>query len=181
MHNYGGLISSLRDFKLKLINSELKFDLIKSSNINDNISDKLDFVIHTFPDDIISGSLSLYLFGLITRTPNDIDIVISDKNRYDKYLIGDNYDDKLLIPNRLGVRSFKYKKNFFSKERDYEVDFFEDKNPVFLTLPYNRKLIKIHNPIDVIQLKLDIIKNSGSYTTVARKHRDDLTYILNKI
>ena len=177
MREYGDIVSGLRDLKLKVIDNEVKFSLIKSPI--DSISEKLDFVMDTFPDDVISGSLSLYLLGLITRTPNDIDIVIPDKNRYDKYLIGD-YDDELLIPNRLGVRSFKYKKNFFSKVRDYEVDFFEDKNPVFFALPYNRKLIKIHNPIEVIQFKLDILKNSGSYTTVATKHKDDLTRILQE-
>lgn len=173
MHNYSELISSLRDYKLKVINGDVNFNLSKS--ITNDIYEKLDFIIETFPDDVISGSFSLRLLGLITRTPNDIDIVISNGKRYDKYLVGD-YDEEIFIPNRLGIRSFKYKRNFFSKERDYEVDFFEDKNPVFLTLSYKRKLIKIHNPIEVIQLKLDILKNSGN-TSTSQKHKNDLTVI----
>ena len=39
------------------------------------------------------------------------------------------------------------------------------------------KLIKIHNPVEVIQLKLDIIQNTGSYNSVAVKHSEDLNYI----
>ncbi len=173
MHKYSDLLSGLRDYKLKVINNELKFDLIKSFLL---ISDKLDFIINTFPNDVISGSMSLYLLGLINREPNDIDIIIPDKNRYDNYLVGD-YDDEIFIPNRLGVRSFKYKKNFFTKEKDYEVDFFENKNVIFLEFIYKGKLIKIHNPVEVIQLKLDIIQNTGSYTSVAVKHSEDLNYI----
>ena len=73
-----------RNFKLKCINNEIEFK-ISDSVVNENKS-LLSFITDTFPNDVITGSLALKLLGLISRKSNDVDILIKDKNRYDKYI-----------------------------------------------------------------------------------------------
>ena len=172
------LISEFRDFKLKVLSGEVKFELSKSV-FPDDISEKLDFIINTFPNDIITGSLALYLLGLLTRKSNDIDIIIPDRNRYSKYLQGD-YDDEFSTPNRLGFVTFKYRKNIFNSTKEYEADFFENKEASFLTFTYKKHLIKIHNPLEIMQHKLDIVMNKRALRVTQRKHNEDLTIIFDK-
>jgi len=174
-----------RNFKLKSINNEIEFK-ISDSMIDEN-KELLTFITDTFPNDIITGSLALKLFGLIGRKSNDVDILIKDKNRYDKYII-DNYDDEFTTPNRLGYKPFKYKKGIFSKEVEYNVDFFEDKNVPFLeftinistTFHYNIKKIKIHNPLEIMDYKLGIFANPKVGRATGRKHNEDLTQIFSQ-
>ena len=174
-----------RNFKLKSINNEIEFKILDSM-IDEN-KELLTFITDTFPNDIITGSLALKLFGLISRKSNDIDILIKDKSRYDKYII-DVYDDEFTTPNRLGYKSFKYKKGIFSKEVEYNVDFFEDKNVPFLeftidistTFHSNVKKIKIHNPLEIMDYKLGIFANPNVVLTTGRKHNEDLTQIFSQ-
>jgi hypothetical protein len=174
-----------RNFKLKSINNEIEFK-ISDSMIDEN-KELLTFITDTFPNDIITGSLALKLFGLISRKSNDVDILIKDKNRYDNYII-DGYDDEFTTPNRLGFKSFKYKKGIFSKEVEYNVDFFEDKNVSFLeftidistTFHSNIKKIKIHNPLEIMDYKLGIFANPKVGRTTGRKHNEDLTQIFSQ-
>jgi hypothetical protein len=174
-----------RNFKLKSINNEIEFK-ISDSMIDEN-KELLTFITDTFPNDIITGSLALKLFGLIGRKSNDVDILIKDKNRYDKYII-DNYDDEFTTPNRLGYKPFKYKKGIFSKEVEYNVDFFEDKNVPFLeftidistTFHSNIKKIKIHNPLEIMDYKLGIFANPKVGRATGRKHNEDLTQIFGQ-
>jgi len=174
-----------RNFKLKSINNEIEFK-ISDSMIDEN-KELLTFITDTFPNDIITGSLALKLFGLIGRKSNDVDILIKDKNRYDKYII-DNYDDEFTTPNRLGYKPFKYKKGIFSKEVEYNVDFFEDKNVPFLeftidistTFHSNIKKIKIHNPLEIMDYKLGIFANPKVSRATGRKHNEDLTQIFSQ-
>jgi len=174
-----------RNFKLKSINNEVEFK-ISDSMIDEN-KELLTFITDTFPNDIITGSLALKLFGLIGRKSNDVDILIKDKNRYDKYII-DNYDDEFTTPNRLGYKPFKYKKGIFSKEVEYNVDFFEDKNVPFLeftidistTFHSNIKKIKIHNPLEIMDYKLGIFANPKVGRATGRKHNEDLTQIFSQ-
>ena len=164
-----------RNFKLKSINNEIEFKI--SDSVVDENKELLTFITDTFPNDIITGSLALKLFGLISRKSNDVDILIKDKNRYDKYII-DNYDDEFTTPNRLGYKPFKYKKGIFSKEVEYNVDFFEDKNVPFLEFTIdistafhsNIKKIKIHNPLEIIDYKLGIFANPKVGRATGRKH-----------
>jgi hypothetical protein len=174
-----------RNFKLKSINNEIDFKILDSM-IDEN-KELLTFITDTFPNDIITGSLALKLFGLIGRKSNDVDILIKDKNRYDKYII-DNYDDEFTTPNRLGYKPFKYKKGIFSKEVEYNVDFFEDKNVPFLeftidistTFHSNIKKIKIHNPLEIMDYKLGIFANPKVGRATGRKHNEDLTQIFSQ-
>jgi len=174
-----------RNFKLKSINNEIEFKI--SDSVVDENKELLSFITDTFPNDIITGSLALKLFGLISRKSNDIDILIKDKNRYDKY-ITDTYDDEFTTPNRLGYKPFKYKKGIFTKEVEYNVDFFEDKNVPFLefdidistTFHSNIKKIKIHNPLEIMDYKLGIFANPKVGRATGRKHNEDLTQIFSQ-
>ena len=174
-----------RNFKLKSINNEIEFKI--SDSVVDENKELLTFITDNFPNDIITGSLALKLFGLISRKSNDIDILIKDKNRYDNYII-DGYDDEFTTPNRLGFKSFKYKKGIFSKEVEYNVDFFEDKNVTFLeftidistTFHSNIKKIKIHNPLEIMDYKLGIFANPKVGRATGRKHNEDLTQIFSQ-
>jgi hypothetical protein len=174
-----------RNFKLKSINNEIDFKILDSM-IDEN-KELLTFITDTFPNDIITGSLALKLFGLISRKSNDVDILIKDKSRYDRYIL-DGYDDEFTTPNRLGYKSFKYKKGIFSKEVEYNVDFFEDKNVPFLeftidistTFHSNIKKIKIHNPLEIMDYKLGIFANPKVGRATGRKHNEDLTQIFSQ-
>jgi hypothetical protein len=182
-----------RSFKLKCINNEIEFK-ISDSVVNENKS-LLSFITDTFPNDVITGSLALKLLGLISRKSNDIDILIKDRNRYDRYII-DGYDDEFTTPNRLGYKSFKYKKRLigteksklFPKYKEYTVDFFEDKNVNFLEftidistiLHSNIKKIKIHNPLEIMDYKLAIFASPKVVRTTGIKHNEDLTTIFGQ-
>ena len=152
------LNTEFRNYKLKCLNNEIEFKISKSV-VKEN-KDLLVFITDNFPNDIITGSLGLKLLGLLSRKNNDIDILIKDKNRYDRYIL-DGYDDEFTTPNRLGYKSFKYKKGIFTKQKEYEVDFFEDKDVPFLEFDINIgtsfnsnvKKIKIHNPLEIINYK----------------------------
>jgi hypothetical protein len=179
------LKTEFRDYKLKVLNGEINFtpsdkDLNKNKDLLQFISDKL-------PNDIISGSLALSIFGLINRDTNDIDILIEDKDRYTKYN-KDGYDDvEFSTPNRLGYREIKYQKPAVGiekiriirrKEEIYTVDFFHnDNNSSFITINFNGKQLKIHNPLEIIDYKLNMAINSKVYRPTRSKHNEDLTRI----
>ena len=179
------LKAEFRNYKLKSINNEINFK-ISESVVKEN-KDLLAFLTDNFPSDIITGSLALKLLGLLSRKNNDIDILIKDKNRYDRYIL-DGYDDEFTTPNRLGYKPFKHKKGIFSKEVEYNVDFFEDKNVPFLeftidistTFNSNIKKIKIHNPLEIMNFKLGIFANPKVARATGRKHNEDLTQIFGQ-
>ena len=179
------LKAEFRNYKLKSINNEINFK-ISESVVKEN-KDLLAFLTDNFPSDIITGSLALKLLGLLSRKNNDIDILIKDKNRYDRYIL-DGYDDEFTTPNRLGYKPFKHKKGIFSKEVEYNVDFFEDKNVNFLeftidistTFNSNIKKIKIHNPLEIMNFKLGIFANPKVARATGRKHNEDLTQIFGQ-
>jgi hypothetical protein len=179
------LKAEFRNFKLKSISNEINFN-ISETVIKEN-KDLLNFLTDNFPNDVITGSLALKLLGLLSRKSNDIDILIKDKNRYDRYIL-DGYDDEFTTPNRLGYKPFKHKKGIFSKEVEYNVDFFEDKNVPFLeftidistTFNSNIKKIKIHNPLEIMNFKLGIFANPKVARATGRKHNEDLTQIFGQ-
>lgn len=148
--NNSELKSEFRDLKLKVINNEVKLSI--SDDRIEVLSDKLEFIQNTFPNDIISGSLALKLFGLLNRDHNDIDILIKDKGRYSDY-------------------SFKYKKGFLSRTIKYDVDFFHDIDSSYTECKFNGKILKIHNPLEVINYKINMIMGSNDSN---HKHRNDL-------
>lgn len=163
--------SDLRDLKIGILNGDKKFE-IKQEGIEKNLK-VLDFISEVFPGDIITGSLCLSLYGLINRNLNDIDLIIKDENRFTDY-VKDLYGyEKKILDNRLGYKSFTFKKSFFSKRRNYKVDFFKQVDDIKTDyLIHNGVKIKIDRPVNVISHKM----NMNSH-----KHRADLYRIFNKL
>jgi hypothetical protein len=172
------LQTEFRDYKLKVINSEINFT--PSEKALDKHKDLLYFISDELPDDIISGSLALNIFGLIYRDTNDIDIIIKDKNRYPKY-VKDGYDDvEFSTPNRLGYVEFKHKRGIFTSEKEYKVDFFHNESASFIEVDFNGKKLKVHNPLEIMDYKLNMAINSKVYSSTSRKHNEDLTRIFGQ-
>lgn len=183
------LQTEFRDYKLKVLNGEINFT--PSERALNKHKDLLQFISDELPNDIISGSLSLNIFGLIYRDTNDIDVLIDDKDRYPKY-IKDGYDDvEFSTPNRLGYREIKYQKPSVGieklriirrKEEIYKVDFFyNDNNSSFIIIDFNGKKLKVHNPLEVMDYKLNMAINTSVYSTTSRKHNEDLTRIFGQM
>jgi hypothetical protein len=171
------LISEMRDYKLKLINDEIKFDLSLKSV--EKFKKELSFLTDSLPNDIISGSMALNLLGLLSRKTKDIDILIEDKERFTGYNNG-YYDDEFQTPNRLGFKEFKWKRNFLTKEVTFDVDFFEKGESTFIFFQFENFQLKIHNPVEIMQYKLDMVLSPKSDRYVKRKHNEDLTRIFGK-
>ena len=168
-----------RSFKLKYINNEIEFK-ISDSVVNEN-KNLLSFITDTFPNYVITGSLALKLLGLISRESNDIDILIKDKSRYDKYIIGD-YDDEFTTPNRLGYKSFRYKKTcligteklqLFPKYKEYTVD---------LSQLENKEIKKelFTSRTNEFSFTLAIFANTKVVKATGIKHNEDLTTIFGQ-
>lgn len=173
------LKTEFRDYKLKVLNGEISFT--PSAKALDKHKDLLQFISDKLPNDIISGSLSLNIFGLIYRDTNDIDMLIDDEGRYSDYL-KDGYDDDFSTPNRLGYVDFKYKRGIFTSEKKYKVDFFHnDNNSSFITIDFNGKQLKVHNPLEVMDYKLNMAINTKVYSSTSRKHNEDLTQIFGQM
>ncbi len=174
----------IRKLKFKLLMGDLDFEL------DDSICRKnlhiIDFIIKNVPHKfILSGSLSLKLFGLIDREINDIDLIIDDVNsdKFD-YDNGSYNDDN--FDNRLGYVSFKetgYFSSIFSKipKKGYVFDFFSmtNKNRYDEYNIFGRKIL-ISNPIEVIGHKLNMI-DPGTYYLPRRKNYDDISHIFTKL
>jgi hypothetical protein len=173
------LQTEFRDYKLKVINSEINFT--PSAKALDKHKDLLYFISDKLPDDIISGSLALNIFGLIYRDTNDIDIIIKDKSRYPKYVKDGYDDDEFSTPNRLGYVEFKHKRGIFTSEKEYKVDFFHNEGASFIEVDFNGKKLKVHNPLEVMDYKLNMALNSKVYSSTSRKHNEDLTQIFGQM
>jgi len=174
------LQTEFRDYKLKVLSGEINFK--PSVNALEKHKDLLYFISDNLPNDIISGSLALNILGLIYRPTNDIDILIDDKNRYPKYLKDGYDDDEFSTPNRLGYRDFKYKRGIFTKEKEYKVDFFHNDNGAsFITIDFEGKQFKIHNPLEIMDYKLNMAINTKVYSVTSRKHNEDLTQIFGQM
>jgi hypothetical protein len=172
------LQTEFRDYKLKVISGEVNFTA--SAKALDKHKDLLYFISDKLPNDIISGSLALNIFGLIYRDTNDIDILIDDKNRYPKY-VKDGYDDEFSTPNRLGYVEFKHKRGIFTFEKEHKVDFFHNESASFIEVDFNGKKLKVHNPLEVMDYKLNMALNSKVISSTSRKHNEDLTQIFGQM
>ena len=166
--------TDFRDLKLRVIGGyNFNFSMERV-----NISHReLEFISEKFPNDIISGSLALKIYGLLDRDINDIDILIDDKDRFDNY-VNDYYGsykshkNQNKIERRLGYKRFDYKPGFFTKKRIYKVDFFENDGSTYNELEFNGKKLKIHKPMELIDFKISLSSDS--------KHLRDLLMIFQR-
>jgi hypothetical protein len=160
-----------RELKLKMISSELNFEISKDSIKKFNT--ELKFIKKIFPNDIITGSLALHLYGLNRRDIiSDIDILIKDENRYSGYSNINYGDDERGSLNRLGILRFDFKKGFFSPRKTYKVDFFKDLGSKYIEFDFEGVKLKIQHPIELISHKMLMSKN--------HKHYRDLEVIFYK-
>lgn len=165
------LLPEFRDFKLKLIQSEIDFSV--SKDVIKKYHRELSFIRDNFKKDVISGSIALSLLGLITRDVSDIDILIKDEKRYPKYLNETYGDDESgNMDNRLGYVVFEYKPGLFSKTRQYEVDFFKDIDVKYIEFDFEGTTLKLQHPVEIISAKMGM--------TRVRKHYRDLEIIFRK-
>jgi hypothetical protein len=172
------LKQEFRDFKLKSLSGENKFNL--NWRRAAELETELEFIQQNFPNDIITGSLALNLLGLIHRKTADIDILITDKSRYSDYVL-DHYDDEFSTGNRLGLINFKWRKNLFTSKKEFIVDFFINNNDsTFIEFPFKSGFLRIHNPLQIIDYKLQMATNGKSVRTTSRKHNEDLTIIFGQ-
>ena len=162
------LKSEMRDLKLKLVSGEFDFKINKDF-LRSN-KKLFRFIKSNFPNDIVSGSIVLKAYGLLSRESNDLDILINNSSRYSSYRKGDYGEaEETHVSNRLGYVDVEYKDGFFSFKKKYKVDFFEN-----LSASYNIvDGIKFHNPIEVLNCKMNM--TLGGYSESSRKHRKDLT------
>jgi hypothetical protein len=169
-HTQRDLLPEFRDFKLKLIQSDIDFSV--SKEVIKEYRTELSFIRNNFKNDIISGSIALVLLGLIHRVISDIDILIKDENRYSGY-INDTYGDESgNMDNRLGYIEFKYKPGLFSKTRYYEVDFFKNVDTKYIEFDFEGTTLKIQHPLEIISAKMGM--------TRSHKHYRDLEIIFRK-
>ena len=104
--------AEFRNIKINLING-LDFDLPITDEVKNKFRNELRFIKDTCPNDTITGSLALNLYGVIDRKVKDIDIIIKDKDRYSSYTKHiDHYSsmsEREENNNNLGYIFFDYK------------------------------------------------------------------------
>lgn len=164
----------LRDFKLGIITGEREIKTCQESL--KRFDEQLTFIKDEFPDDIITGSLGLNIFGFLDREISDIDILIKDKERYTGYNSGEYYHrtkgNELDMDSRLGYLEIKHKKpgiwnKLFPKK--YEVDFFQYNKQSYVEVEYKGHIYKVQHPMDILETKSTLAGN---------KHYRDLYCIL---
>ena len=175
------LTSAYRDFKIRLLDEPFEFCIDRNSI--HKFKHQLRFIKSLPPDSIITGSIALNLFGLIDRDITDIDILIHDENQFSGYTKNSYSDEANLLVNRLGYISFFRKNGFFSKRREFVVDFFKTTGTEkIIQFEFEKYIYKVQNPLEVIACKMQIISTgdvAGRY--VAAKHYDDLATIFNEL
>ncbi len=182
MKNKSEILSELRDLKIKIITSDIQLNINKSCILK--LSNELDFISKNLSDSIITGSTALRIYGLINRDINDIDIFIKDP---DRYVFNDDSrygESNTLFSNRLGYRNFKsWRWNILKPRVNYEVDFFLNKGDInYNVIDYKGVKLKVHNPIDIISKKFEIVSANNLRSIRAdEKHYSDIIFILNLI
>jgi hypothetical protein len=148
---------------------------------------ELDFLKIACPNDVITGSFALNLYGLINRGCNDIDVLIKDKDRYPNghYYNDHSYSDDVgFSKNRLGYKQHIYRKELaienkflnsflfpimytinslirlFGNEYNFKVDYFLDNDVRYNTFEYKGHTYKIHCPLQIMDQKLEMYLKS---------------------
>lgn len=179
-------LSDLRDLKFNIISGDYQF--VIDNNALESLTKELRFISDKFPNDILSGSIVLKLFGLLDREYRDIDIITNDVERYKlQYYKGNRYGhSEADMDRRLGYVDFKYRHSGFlsliKPKSKYTVDFFENKDESYIDLNFEGKNIKIHNPLSIIEFKMGMGKKSEILAQVmSDKHNYDLYKIFGRI
>jgi len=153
-----------RNLKISILDKDFsinphKFNLFK---LTDFYNDYLKYG-ENYP---ITGSWGLYLFDLINRKPNDLDIVVD----YIPSGLKQHEDDGYIVVH--GLNSLGYKKMGNTK-----FDFF--KNDTKDTIQYDN--IKFTHPIHAILAKIAILDDDRVLFSDRNKHLKDLEQISNNL
>ena len=178
-------LSEMRNLKIRMITEDIKFEV--ADNLCDLYSEQLKFIIEQYPNSIITGSLALNLYGLIYRDMSDLDLIVDKrpagpfhKNRY-----GDENIETTSV--RLGYQyiteNFKWQ-NLFRKRKTYQVDHFldTDNKVKYNTFTFKGLSLKIQDPIQIAEQKIEMINNADNYQYRAKqKHNIDLFVMFKNI
>lgn len=172
-----GAKANVRDIKLSLITGA------KTVSINTNKNNVLDFIVRNDLNKyVISGSTALNIYGLLDRDCKDLDLVTTevDRNGYsnNRYPIGEiGRLGFIEIQDKLSIR------NVFSREK-YNCDFFLNKDVVFREFEYNGKILKIQEPLTILNAKVDLLEkiivnsNQRNWDSLGfQKHLNDIEII----
>jgi hypothetical protein len=164
------MIDKIRDIKLTYLIGDIDFEIDK--NKVKKFKKELKFISKNFPNDIISGSLALSLYGLIDREIKDIDIIIdNDRDVTNLNLLKNNEYFKSL-ENYLGYKYYNWRESIFSIKRNYKVDFFKGEGIIYYDLFFENTPLRVQSPISIIERKY----NLGGF-----KNLEDIDYFFSKI
>jgi hypothetical protein len=175
------LKSKFRDFKINLLqnNIDFKVDIDKFEDFKQNDSYKV--MTTYYPNEVLSGSISLYLHGIIDfREFNDIDIIVDDRRKVSDYApMKDSNVDNFIGHKYISIQpEYRFFKRWFGSPdlNKIKVDFFENKDCQYTIIDG----LKIHNPIEIIHFKLNLayIVGTNGYSNT-NKHIDDLERIFS--
>lgn len=166
--------SLFRDFQIQILEGR-KFSVDEKAYKEFIQSDRYNTYLKSAPGEIITGSNSLKLFGLLERDPIDLDLVIPEwKSKQWGQLTKLGYTTEEL-ENYLGTTWIQYKRGIFSKSVRIQFDFFRQ---VQETEVLELKSLRLENPLNIIRRKIEIADRL--HFTNSEKHFLDLLNILIK-
>jgi len=151
--------SALRDFKIEIIQGRKLTidDKVYNNFIKSKIYKKFKSEI---PNEIITGSTCLNLFGLLSREPGDLDVIISDDEvkkfgeLYKPYYNTDDQSDNFLGQTWFESKSF----SFFGLKETFKFDFFK-KTGLEEIIQFGE--LKLQDPIEIINWKIKMVQSLG--------------------
>jgi hypothetical protein len=170
MFDLNNIESKFRNFKIECL--EKNKLIIKDHRLEKfKLTKNYKIIESEFKNQIITGSISLWLYGLLEeeRKFKDVDLITSELNRI---LIQKEYYSGELDKRYLGYKEYKFSSGFiFKKKEIINVDFFKYDTQKFTE--YDG--LKIHNPLEIIKTKIELSKGFNN----SFKHRNDLNTIFN--
>lgn len=152
---------TLRDFKLEILNGlEIKIDQEYFKRFTSSAG--FNLFLKNSPNDIITGSTTLKLFGLLQREPNDIDIIVLNNREIKNINRWYGYEEKPL--DFMGTKKITYRKYFWSRQVFVRFDYFKFSNQEYSEITYKDITFKLHNPIQLIQKKLEMCNNNHKHS-----------------
>jgi hypothetical protein len=160
--------SIIRDFKIRSILGEFYIEPdINSLKMGNNFlfTTKHWKIIQKYKKEcIVSGSCSLKAFGLLERSPRDLDLILLDESKLNIFDI-----DKL---SRDGYYTIEVIGS--TLEKKIRIDFFKFTNQSIIEV----NGIKFHNPLEILKLKRNTIDSNKRIPT---KHFEDIFFSLKKL
>jgi hypothetical protein len=155
------LKSDIRDVKINIIlgNIILMKPNIKRLRKGNNrfFNQKYWKILKEYKGQIITGSCSLYAYGLLDRMPSDIDLIV-DKSSFTP-------SKKLLTDERYS----EFDTIGYFRDHGYYIDVFDNNNAKYIEIDG----FLLHDPFEIIDKKLEMGREDS-------KDIHDIIYILKK-